>query len=131
MKTGKFLLGDSQEQKACTFWVQKQKMLFLMEHPPTCKPNLTYMSSGSAEVPNLQTELNYLDSVMFYCIFSDMRPPALVGGWGLLWVCLGVPLTGPTCTYTYACICMCVTLKYTCIQIANGHCHGAIHDYHV
>ena len=34
--------------------------------PPTCTPNLTYMSAGSAEVPNIQTELNYLDSVMLY-----------------------------------------------------------------
>ena len=56
----------------------------------------------SAEVPNLQTELNYLDSFKFYCIFSDLSHSGSCGsvdGWEWMWVCLGVP---PTCPHIHA-----------------------------
>ena len=43
VKTGKFLPGDSQEQKMCTFLGPKVKnMLFVMAHHPTCMLNLVY-----------------------------------------------------------------------------------------
>ena len=53
------------------FFDPKAKNAICDGTPPTCRPKLTYMSAGSAEVPNLQTELYYLDSVMFYVSFND------------------------------------------------------------
>ena len=88
----------------------------------------------SAEVPNLQTELNHLDLFKFYCIFSDLSYSSscgCVGGYEWVWVCLGMPPHAPTLMHMHTCICTCITLKYTCILIANGCLHGGIHIDHV
>ena len=80
------------------------------------------MQEGSG-VPNLQTELNYLDSFKSYCNFSDLDFlvsggwgwMVVRGGWGWGWVdggggWLEVP---PTCTHTCACM---HTHAHTCIR---------------
>ena len=58
-----------------------------MEHCATCTLSLVYILQESAEVPNLQTESNFLDSFKFYCIFTDLSPQ-LWGrgqvGWGYM-----------------------------------------------
>ena len=81
----------------------------------------------SAEVPNLQVESNYIDSFKLYCIFRYLRPQALAG----VGVGVGVSEDPPTCLHMHTHAYMCVTLKYTCIEIANGHPHGDIHVYYV
>ena len=138
-------------------------------------------------VPNLQTELNYLDLFKSYCNSSDLgflgsggvgqvggwcpewstivymssgmfrgkessnriKLSQLVqdllnfgdlgslwlwrvgGGWMGVWVCLDVFPHAPTFMHMQTCICTCITLKYTCIVIANVRLHGGIHVYHV
>ena len=94
-------------------------MLFVIGHPPS------HQIKDSAEVPNLQTELNYLNLFKFYCIFSDLRPPAaLASGW------VGVGVSGvlphvPICMHMHTCIHTCIMLYI--IEIANGCPHGGIH----
>ena len=76
----------------------------------------------------LETESNYIDLFNTYWIFIDLDPPGSgrgnVGG--------GILGHGRYPTYMHAYIHMhmhvCVyMLKYTCIEIVNGHLHG----YHV
>ena len=63
------------------FWVKNIKVPFGIGHPPTYTLNLVYMYAGSSGVPNLQTELNYLDSFKSYCNSSNLGFLGS-GGWG-------------------------------------------------
>ena len=73
-KTGKFFIGGS------LLCIKNIKVLFGIGHPHLhIKPSL-YCAGGSG-VPNLQTELNYLDSFKSYCNSSDLGLRGL-GGWG-------------------------------------------------
>ena len=76
-------------------------------HPPTHQKNTHPWMGNSPQIPNLQTELKYLDLFKFYHVFTDLGgyPP---GGWVGGWV--GVGLGGGTpharahahaCTRTY------------------------------
>ena len=62
-KTGNIFIGGSQEQKKMD---PKHKNAIWDGTSPT------YMCAGGVRVPNLQTELNYLDSFKSYCNFSDL-----------------------------------------------------------
>ena len=55
-----------------TFLGQKYKSAIWDRTPPTYTSNLVYICAGGFRVPNLQTELNYLDSFKTYCNFSDL-----------------------------------------------------------
>ena len=61
---------------------QKHKSAICDRTPPTYTSNLVYMCAGGFPgVPNLQTELNYLDSFKSYCNSSDLGFLGS-GGWG-------------------------------------------------
>ena len=45
-KLENFYLGTHRSKKHVLFGAQKEKMLFVMEHPLTCTSNLIYMSAG-------------------------------------------------------------------------------------
>ena len=62
----------------------------------------------TAEITNLETELNYLNSFKTYCNFSDLRTPGLadkeMGGCGVV-VSGGTPhMCAHAHTCTYACV---------------------------
>ena len=63
-KTGKFFF----EGHRSTFWI---KMQFGIGHPPPSHQLQCTCVGEGLRVPNLQTELNYLDSFKSYGIFSD------------------------------------------------------------
>ena len=54
----------------------------------------------SLQIINLQTELKYLDSFKFYCIFTDLDPLQLWGRGQVVGVSEGVGVA-PTCMYTH------------------------------
>ena len=59
---------------------------------------------NSLQIPNLQTESNYLDSFDFYWIFTNLGGPLGVGGWGWGWV-WATPCTcarARACTHVHA-----------------------------
>ena len=58
----------------------KHKSAILDRTPPTYTSNLVYICAEGAGVPNLQTELNYLDLFKSYCNFSDLGF-LCSGGW--------------------------------------------------
>ena len=61
-------------------------MPFGIGHPPTHQ-TLSICVEDSSGVPNLQTELNYLDSFKSYCNSSDLGfcgSGGGAGGWGYL-----------------------------------------------
>ena len=65
---------------------QKHKSAIWDRTPPTYTLNLVYMCAGGSGVPNLQTELNYLDSFKSYCNSSDLgflSSGGGTGGWGV------------------------------------------------
>ena len=70
----KFLLEGHRN----TFLGQKHKSAIWDGTPPTYTLNLVYMCEDLG-VPNLQTELNYLDSFKSYCNSSDL---AFLSSWG-------------------------------------------------
>ena len=61
--------------------IKNIKVPFGIGHPPTYTSNLVFMCAGGFRVPNLQTELNYLNSFKSYCISSDLGFLGS-GGWG-------------------------------------------------
>ena len=74
----------------------------------------------SAEVPNLQMELNYLNSFKFYCMFSDLSHSGSCGcvdGREWVWVCLGVP---PTCPHIHEHAHMCMHMHNTKIYMYSN-----------
>ena len=75
-RTGKFFSGGSQEH----FLGQKYKSAIWDRTPQTYTSNLVYICAGGFRVPNLQTELNYLDLLKTYCNFSDLGFLSF-GGW--------------------------------------------------
>ena len=75
--TRKFFIGGSQEH----FLGQKHKSAIWDRTLPYLQSNLVYMCAGGFRVPNLQTELNYLDSFKSYCNSSDLGFLSL-WGWG-------------------------------------------------
>ena len=107
-KIGNFLL----EGHGSTFLGQKHKSAIWDRTPPTYTSNLVYMCAGGFRVPNLQTELNYLDSFKFYCIFSNCKwPPPWIASMFIMfnmhvhvcvhaYVCLHRALHIPTPTHT-------------------------------
>ena len=68
---------------------QKHKNAICDRTPPTYTSNLVYMCAERFRVPNLQTELNYLDSFKSYCNSSDLGFLGSGGtgqvGWGGVW----------------------------------------------
>ena len=76
-RIGKILL----EGHRSTFLGQKHKSVIWDRTPPTYTSNLVYMCAGGSGVPNLQTELNYLDSFKSYCNSSDLGYLSS-GAWG-------------------------------------------------
>ena len=76
-KTGKFFIGGSQEH----FFASKTKVPFGIGHPPTYTSNQSICVQEGSGVPNLQTELNYLDLFKSYRNSPDL---GLHGprGWG-------------------------------------------------
>ena len=65
---------------------------------------------NSSQISNLQTELKYLDKLKCYRIISDsgVHPPGgwQMGGsgWGLVWVCGGMPMHVRMHTDAHACM---------------------------
>ena len=54
------------------FGVKNIKMPFVIGHPPPTHQSSTICVQEGSGVPNLQTELNYLDSFKSYCNSSDL-----------------------------------------------------------
>ena len=72
VKTGKKLSDGHRSKQDVLFVVQNIKVPFGIEpHPPTHQTWSICVQDCSG-VPNLQTELNYLDSFNTYCDFSDL-----------------------------------------------------------
>ena len=135
MKTGKFWPWGSQEQKQ-VFFGPKGKKHYLWWDTPTCTSNLINMSAGKCiGTKSLnRIELSWFVQVLLH--FSDLRSPGScrcgLGVCGCECGCVSVcPPYALTCMHIHTCICMCIMLKYTCIEIANGHLHGGINVYHV
>ena len=68
---------------------------------------------NSPQIPNLQTELKYLDSFKFYCVFTDLGgypPGGWVGGggggvgWGHPHARAHVHAHAHACAHTHACM---------------------------
>ena len=96
-------------------------------HPP--KKKIHPWVGNSPQIPNLSTELKYLDSFKSYRVFTDLGgypPGGWVGGWG--WGCVGTPPTHVhTCTHMHVCTCTCA---HTCMHVKhdkNGCLHGGGH----
>ena len=68
-------------EKDVIFWVQNIKVPLGIGHILTYTSNPVYMCVGGFRDPNLQTELNYLDSFKSYCNSSDLGFLSS-GGWG-------------------------------------------------
>ena len=71
---------------------------------------------NSPQIPNLLTELKYLDSFKFFCIFTDLGGYPLGGGGGVGW-------GHPPCMHTH-------THAHTCMHVKhdkNGCLHGGGH----
>ena len=75
-KTGNFFIQGSQEHFL-------HKSAIWDRTPPIYISNAVYMCAVGFGVPNLQTELNYLNSFKSYCIFSDFVVPM----WSLWFPC--------------------------------------------
>ena len=71
-KTEKFLLKGHRSKKDVIFWVQNIKLPLGIGHSPNHTSIPVYMCVGGFRGPNLQTELNYLDSFKSYCNSSDL-----------------------------------------------------------
>ena len=68
-----------------TFLGPKHKSAIWDRTPPTYTSNQSICVQESSGVPNLQAELNYLDSLKTYCNFSDLSfLGSGAGGWGYL-----------------------------------------------
>ena len=84
------------------------------------KPNLDMCRKGQRSQIFKQNWIILICS-KFYCIFSDLSPP-----W-LLWMCVGVGVwvvgvgVPSICVHMHTHACTCIMLKYTGIEIANGH----------
>ena len=102
-KIGKIFIGGSREQ----FLGQKHKSAICDRTPPTYTSNLVYMCAGGSGVPNLQTELKYLNPFKSYCIFSN---------------CKWLPPWRHPCLSCLTCMCMCVCM-HACMHMCAcmGH----------
>ena len=90
------------------FWVKNIKVPFVIGHPhPHIKPSLYMWCAEGFRVPNLQTELKYLDPFKSYCIFSNCKWPP--------------PWRHP-CLSCLTCMCMCVCM-HACMHMCAcmGH----------
>ena len=70
-----------------TFLGPKHKSAIWDRTPPTYTSNQSICVQEGSGVPNLQVELNYLDSFKTYCNFSDLGFLSSgdgAGGWGYL-----------------------------------------------
>ena len=94
-------------------------------HPPPTKKNTHPLVGNSPQIPNLQTELKYLDSFKSYRVFTDLGgyPPGgwVGGGWG--WVGLVPPTHMRTCTHMHA---RTRTCAHTCMHVKHDK-HGCLH----
>ena len=130
MKTGKFLPGGSQDQKTY-FLGQKVKNAIC----DGTLPDLIYISAGKCRGDKSSNKIELSQFIQVLLHFSDLRPPWLLWVYG--WVGVGVNVSAgcPShvlpCMHTHTHAHTWVTLKYTCIEIANGWLHGGIHVYHV
>ena len=81
-KIEKNFIGGSQKQKRCTFLGPKHKSAIWDRTPPTYTSNQSVCVQDSSGVTNLQTKLNYLNSLKSYCNSSDLGFLGSGGGSG-------------------------------------------------
>ena len=82
-------MGSSGKNRKIFYWrvtgallcVKNIKVPFGIGHPPPTHQTYSICVQEGSEVPNLQTELNYLDSFKSYCNSSDLGLCG-PGGWG-------------------------------------------------
>ena len=87
------------------FWVKNIKVPFGIGHPPPTHQTYSIFVQEGSGVTNLQTELNYLASFKFYCIFSN---------------CKWLPPWRHPCLSCLKCMCMCVCMHVCTCVLAWG-----------